>query len=217
MLRRYLPILLLLLLLVGCNRESFDLEGSSLYPMVVATHTQKGDSFLTEGVALTLLGSSFDQEKEYQFSLKSPREDYVWERMVYPFESSGLLYLGSNDLLLPPEETLEGGVWSVELFLPDGRQRGQEIEFSPSRRTLDEALIGVSILAPLEWELSDKGWSFNLYEGEWRYTLYGPTPAQSFESEFSVNEKVKKETTLVVALRYDEAANLFYVVRTIFD
>ncbi len=218
MLRRYLPILLLLLLLLmGCNRESFDLEGSSLYPMVVATHTQRGDSFLTEGVALTLLGSSFDKNKEYQFSLKSPQENYVWERMVTPFESSGLLYLGSNDLLLPPEESLEGGVWSVELFLPDGRQRGQEIEFSPSRRTIDEALVSVSMLSPLEWELSDAGWSLNLYEGDWRYTLYGPTSAHSFESEFSVDEKVKEETTMAVALRYDEATNIFYVVRTIFD
>jgi hypothetical protein len=216
LLKRYLPILLFLLLLMGCDRESFDLEKASLYPMVVATHSQKGDSFLTEGVALTLLGSSFDSEKEYQFSLKSPQENYVWERMVYPFEASGLLYLGSNDLLLPPEETLEEGIWSVELFLPDGRQRGQEIEFSPSRRTIDGALLAVSMLPPLEWELSDRGWSFNLYAGEWRYTLYGPTPAKSFKSKFTVDEKVKEETALAVALRYDEAANLYYVVRTIF-
>ncbi len=217
MLRRFLPLLLLLALLMGCNRESFDLEQSSLYPIVVATHTRQGDSYLGEGVALTLLGSSFDSDKEYQFSLKSPHESYVWERMVRPFESSGLLYLGSNDLLLPPEETLEGGVWSVELFLPDGRQRSQDIEFSPSRRTLNQALLEVSMLSPLEWELSGGGWSFDLYEGEWHYTLYGPTPPKSFQRKFTVDEKVKGETTAVVALRYDETVNLFYVVRTLFD
>jgi hypothetical protein len=39
--RRYLPILLLIALVVGCNRESFDLEQSTLIPIVVATHSQK--------------------------------------------------------------------------------------------------------------------------------------------------------------------------------
>ena len=215
--RRYLPILLLITLVMGCNRESFDLEQSTLIPIVVATHSQSGDSMLSEGVALALLGSSFDKSKEYQFSLSSPSETYVWERMVAPFSSNDLLYVGSNDLLLPPDETLEGGLWQVELFLPDGRQRSQEIEFTPSRATLDEALFKVSLLPPLEWEASDKGWHIDPYEGEWLYTLYGPTKVNSFRGEVVVDAKTKGETAAIVALHYDEGSHLFYVVRTLFD
>ena len=215
--RRYLPILLLITLVLGCNRESFDLEQSTLIPIVVATHSQSGDSMLSEGVALALLGSSFDKSKEYQFSLSNPSETYVWERMVTPFSSNDLLYVGSNDLLLPPDETLEGGLWQVELFLPDGRKRSQEIEFSPSRNSLDEALFKVSILPPLEWEARDNKWTITPYEGEWLYTLYGPTKVNSFRGEVVVDTKTKGETKAIVALYYDEVKHLYYVVRTLFD
>lgn len=224
-----LSLIVLILISIGCSRDSFAIHSTTLLPSIVATHSASVNSTIAEGLAIAISADPLTKDEIYQLSITSPSATFVWEPLVTPFLAADRWFIGSSDLLLPPDTALEVGTYEVEIFLPDGRRFVQQVTYDRTRRTLQEASLFVASLAPVTWEYVNNRWRLSGYAEDedqpWRYTFYDANHkvlyTQESASAYLENQalddgKIKELTTSIIASRFNDNQTMLFVVRTFF-
>ncbi|MDD3822751.1 MAG: hypothetical protein PHN93_03255 [Sphaerochaetaceae bacterium] len=228
-LRIFMPVMIIMcLFLCSCTRTEFSIDQVSLQATAVASHhVQEGFSTLSEGLAVVVGSSSFSAEEEYQVSVHDPSGTFSWEFVAKPTTVAEVPSIVKNDLLLPPDATLESGAHEIELYLKDGRRLTRQVGFIRPDVHLDANLARIAAFEPLSWDADEDGtWFLHGIPASpetWTYTLYDrfglPFFSCSADQEYIrlpefEDPLFRERTGMITAVTLDAKTNILLVLRT---
>lgn len=222
-------LVLLVLSSVACTRDSATITSVDVKPLVAATFGAKVGPTLSEGVVVVVQSNPLEKDELYQMAVTSPKQAYRWERSVQPFTVGDLLYLGMNDLLLPADLKLEQGIWSVEIFTPEGERISETFDFNRPFSALTKGHMAVSIAADMAWESHDgkslfRGigtddspiWHYRFYDVDENILAVLDSTDSLIQSPLFDDHTLQERTHMVVAMRFDDESGIYLMVRKLF-
>lgn len=222
-------LFLLVFFMVACSRDAATIVSLDVKPLVAATYGAQIGPTLSEGVAVVVQSESLEQDSIHQIAVSSPDAAFRWEQSVQPFTVGEVLYVGVNDLLLPPDLKVESGLWSVELYTPEGLRISDTFDFTRPSGTMNQAQLAVSVVEDMVWDSPEGDWlllGVGKDDGiKWHYRFYDANGVivAVLDSDESViasplfqDREIRESTRMVVAMRFDNQSGIYLMVRKIF-